>query len=189
MEYSVFTSNPRNDEVFSYQTPDMKKIYIAGPGIFRPDAVEYGAGLKAVCRRYGFEGLFPLDTEVQGLSPRDNADKIRASNIAMIEQCNYLIADLSPFRGPEPDSGTAWEVGYATALGKPVVGYSMDQRLHVQKTVDILGLEADATTDREGRRIEDFSLTHNLMFANVLRHASFEECLADIRARERGTPR
>ena len=39
----------------------MKKIYLAGPDVFRPDAPAWGLSLKALCREFGFDGLFPLD--------------------------------------------------------------------------------------------------------------------------------
>ena len=164
----------------------MKKVYLAGPGIFRPDAAEYGAMLKDLCEHYGLKGLFPLDSEVRGNNPRELAATIRAANIRMLEQSDYVIADLSPFRGPEPDSGTVWEIGYAAALGKPVLGYSSDRREQRAKTVDILGLQANATTDREGQRIEDFGLSHNLMFAHVVGHDSVEACLQALRAWQAG---
>jgi nucleoside 2-deoxyribosyltransferase len=32
--------------------------------------------------------------------------------------------NCSPFRGVSLDAGTAYEIGYACALGKPVFGYS-----------------------------------------------------------------
>ncbi|MDY0273631.1 MAG: nucleoside 2-deoxyribosyltransferase, partial [Advenella sp.] len=39
----------------------MKKIYLAGPDVFRHDAVDYGQQLKALCESFGFAGLYPLD--------------------------------------------------------------------------------------------------------------------------------
>jgi nucleoside deoxyribosyltransferase len=37
------------------------------------------------------------------------------------------MANLADFRGAgEPDSGTAFEIGFATALGKPVFAYTSD---------------------------------------------------------------
>jgi nucleoside 2-deoxyribosyltransferase len=43
-------------------------------------------------------------------------------NLAHIDGCEAVVANFDFFRGPEPD-GTCFEVGYAVALGKPVVGY------------------------------------------------------------------
>ncbi|WP_416367503.1 nucleoside 2-deoxyribosyltransferase [Variovorax paradoxus] len=37
-----------------------------------------------------------------------------------------MIANLEPFRGAEPDFGTVFEVGGATALGLPVVAYGAE---------------------------------------------------------------
>ncbi len=158
----------------------MNKLYLAGPGIFRADAKAYGENLKAECRRYGFEGLFPLDPEVDADTPREMAAIIRAANLKLLRQSDYVIADLSPFRGPEPDSGTVWEVGFACALGKPVIAYSTDLRSQREKTIELLGLPADANTDQQGMKIEDFSLSHNLMFADLVRHGDFAACLEEI---------
>ena len=156
----------------------MKKIYLAGPDVFLPDAKAHGERLKALCARYGFEGLFPLDNELSHPDPLVLAGMIRDANIAMIRRCDGVIANLSPFRGPEPDSGTVWEVGFARGLGKPVIAYSRDRRTLKARTIDQLGLAGDASTDREGLALENFGLSHNLMFAENVTADSFEEALA-----------
>ena len=47
----------------------MLRIYLAGPQVFRPDAVRYGQQLKEACLASGFVGLFPLDNALpDGLS-------------------------------------------------------------------------------------------------------------------------
>ena len=38
--------------------------------------------------------------------------------------CDLLIANLTPFRGVSTDAGTAFEVGFMRALGRPVLGYT-----------------------------------------------------------------
>ena len=43
----------------------MLKIYIAGYDVFDPNAVNIGNTLKNICAAYGFEGLFPLDNELE----------------------------------------------------------------------------------------------------------------------------
>ena len=40
------------------------KIYLAGPDVFLPDAVEIGRRKAELCARYGVIGLFPLDNAV-----------------------------------------------------------------------------------------------------------------------------
>ena len=154
----------------------MQKIYLAGPEVFLPNALEIGTSHKLLCQKYGYEGLFPLDNTISGNNPADVATAIRLANQTMIYECDIVIANLSPFRGPEPDSGTVWEVGFAQGLNKQVLAYSTDLRILKEKTQSILNL-GDASRDTTGMAIEDFGLTHNLMFSHIVVASSFEECL------------
>ena len=154
----------------------MQTIYLAGPEVFLPNALEIGDAHKRLCERYGFEGLFPLDNVITGDHPNTLAKAIREANQRMIYSCDIVLANLSPFRGPEPDSGTVWEVGFAQGLGKSVVAYSTDMRTLKEKTQSILQL-GDAPYDASGMAIEDFGLTHNLMFSNIVIASTFEACL------------
>ncbi len=40
------------------------KIYLAGPDVFLPDAIEIGHRKAAICARHGLTGLYPLDNAV-----------------------------------------------------------------------------------------------------------------------------
>ncbi|WP_041958718.1 nucleoside 2-deoxyribosyltransferase [Sulfurospirillum arsenophilum] len=153
----------------------MQKIYLAGPEVFLPNALEVGNAHKLLCTKYGYEGLFPLDNTIEGSNLKEIATAIRLANQAMIHECDIVIANLSPFRGPEPDSGTVWEVGFAQGLGKHVLAYSTDLRPLKEKTQSILNL-GDTNCDASGMAIEDFGLTHNLMFSHSVVASSFEEC-------------
>lgn len=160
----------------------MKKIYLAGPDVFRPDALAWGLSLKALCREFGFEGLFPLDNEAPaGLAGPALADWIYAANLVLIRQCDLVMANLEPFRGYEPDSGTAFEVGFAAALGRPVWGYhapmgTLRDQVPQQRRAD--GLELDA----DGQLVEDFGLSRNLMLAcaATIVEGDARACLAAI---------
>jgi len=158
----------------------MQKIYLAGPDVFQENAISHGDILKRKCSAHGFEGLFPLDNSVQGTTKEELAKSIRDANIKLIKSCDIVIANLSPFRGPEPDSGTVWEVGFAQALGKKVVGYCNDGRDLKTKTQDILRLNKTSNRDAQNLEIEDFGASHNLMYANIVRGNSFDECLEYI---------
>ncbi len=62
---------------------------------------------------------------------------IGANNVAAIEKCPIVVAILD---GPDVDSGTASEIGYAAALKKPIVGYRGDFRLssdNIGSTVNV----------------------------------------------------
>lgn len=138
------------------------KLYLAGPDVFRPDAHAWAASARALCRASGHEALVPLDGVAQ------DAAGIYAANIAMIRAADAVIANLAEFRGAEPDSGTAFEVGFAAALGKPVIGYVPTaelQRERVARAFGPLCATADGWMDHTGRRVEDFGLPLNLMLA------------------------
>jgi nucleoside 2-deoxyribosyltransferase len=142
-----------------------RSIYLAGPDVFRPDAAEHGRRLVALCAELGFAGIFPLEPSLPDLpTPQDVARHIYQANIAHIERCDAVLANLDFFRGPEPDSGTCFEVGYAVARGKPVVGYvpeegSFAQRIRARHPHAVGGGSLDAA----GWHLEEFSLPLNLM--------------------------
>lgn len=163
----------------------MKKLYLAGPDVFLPNAAEHGEALKKICLAHGYEGLFPLDNQVAPGPPLEMAAAIRRANVELIRQADGVIANLSPFRGPEPDSGTVWEVGFAQGLGKPVAAWSADRQTLKERTVAMLGLPDGADRDREGRAIEDFGLSHNLMFASLVAADHFEGCFSFLKALEK----
>ena len=99
----------------------MLKIYLAGPDVFRPDAFAQGERLKALCAELELQGLYPLDHSVPEriANPPEQALWIYQANLNLIAEADAVLANLNPFRGAEPDSGTAFELGYAAALGKP----------------------------------------------------------------------
>lgn len=142
------------------------RIYLAGPEVFLPDALEIGAQKVALCARHGFEGVFPLDAslDLTGLARQEQARRISAANEGLMRSCDLLIANLTPFRGVSMDAGTAFEVGFMRALGRPVLGYTnvtadYRQRAEAYRRAAPGLPEADAP-DIE---IEDFDGAENLM--------------------------
>lgn len=141
------------------------KVYIAGFDVFAPDADERRAHAIEACRIRGLVPLHPLDNEAQ------TARDIYEGNVALIRGADVVVANLNPFRGPcEPDAGTAFEVGFACALDKPVWAY-VDDTSSMRERMG----EADA----RGYNVEDFDLPMNLMLAEsaTLVQGSFEDCL------------
>lgn len=134
------------------------RLYLAGFDVFRPDAHAHGERLKALCSAFGHEGLFPLDNTLPpALTGAEAARWIYDANVALIRRADAVLANLNDFRGHEPDSGTAFEVGFAAALGKPVWGYLDNTRPLVE--------QVGAAVDRHGFSVEDFGLPRNLMLA------------------------
>ncbi|MEN8146226.1 MAG: nucleoside 2-deoxyribosyltransferase [Campylobacterota bacterium] len=159
----------------------MLKIYLAGPDVFEQNAIEQGKALKELCRQYGFEGMFPLDNEIvcDG-TPYEVAKTIREANVKLLEECDIVMANLNPFRGLEPDSGTVYEVGYGAALGKKVFAYAQDRRPMIERVHEAQKLSNDAALCQDGKIIEDFGLSHNLMMLDVVVAQSAETCLTFI---------
>jgi nucleoside 2-deoxyribosyltransferase len=145
----------------------LRHLYLAGPDVFRPDAADHGRRLVALCAQYGFEAVFPLDAALPGgLQPRDAARRIYQANVDHIDRCDAVLANLDFFRGPEPDSGTCFEVGYAVARGKTVVAYlpeagSFAERIRLRHPQ----AAGAGGRDAQGWELEEFGLPLNLMLA------------------------
>lgn len=168
--------------VRNIEEPTMSKVYLAGPGVLRLDAARHGRDLVALAAQMGFEGLYPLDGElgnISGLSGPELANRIRLANEGLIRAADGLIADMTPFRGVSMDPGTACEIGFAYALGKPVVGYvSAERNMRDYRSRMSLSLPDGDILERgvndaghevfiapDGMSVEDFGLNDNLMMS------------------------
>jgi nucleoside 2-deoxyribosyltransferase len=144
------------------------RIYLAGPEVFLPDALAVGARKVALCADHGCEGVFPLDAEL-GLAGRPKAEaarRISASCEGQMHSCAGLIANLTPFRGVSMDSGTAFEVGFMRALGRPVLGYTnvtADYRARSEAYRRAVPHGTLPDADHPDTAIEDFGGAENLM--------------------------
>src|SRR6202044_3419996 len=99
----------------------MTKIYLAGP-LFSLAEQSFNADLARFLEGEGFEVWLPQEHE-----PRDQtARAIFEMDVAAIDWADMVVACMD---GPDPDSGTAWECGYAYAKGKPVICYRTDFRI------------------------------------------------------------
>ncbi|HLR29563.1 MAG TPA: nucleoside 2-deoxyribosyltransferase [Paenalcaligenes sp.] len=142
----------------------MKKVYLAGPDVFASNATELAEKHKSLCRAHGFEPLHPVD------QIETTAQSIYQRNAELIHEADALIANANPFRGAEPDSGTVFEIGYAVALGKPVIIY-LQEPLTTVKTVEkfygpvYYDQVREQWVDQSGYMIEDFNLPLNLMLS------------------------
>ena len=139
------------------------KIYLAGPDVFRQDAADWAEVARRQCTAAGHRALVPLD------GVETTAPGIYAANIALLREADAVLANLNPFRGCEPDSGTCVEVGFALALGKPVVGYIGRDESTVARVGRLGGTppvrREQRWLDGDGLYVEDFGLPLNLMLA------------------------
>lgn len=145
----------------------MKKIYIAGPDVFEKNSIELGQKYVKLCKDYGYEGLYPLDNVIDFNQEKQKIAKdIYEANKKLIDKCDIVIANLNSFRGKESDSGTIWECGYASALGKKVYGYIHRTTTYLEQfKEDEKLIQNNTYCDLNGKLIEDFNHPVNLMIA------------------------
>ncbi len=145
------------------------KIYLAGPDVFLPDAVEIGRKKVAICAHHGTTGLYPLDNAIAPGSP-DASMQIFRANEAMMDEADAIIANLTPFRGPGADPGTAYELGAMAARKKFCLGYSNDPAVYANRVRRFTKVTArdGHLIDSDGLTVEDFGLNDNLMMIHAL---------------------
>jgi nucleoside 2-deoxyribosyltransferase len=147
----------------------MTKIYLAGPDVFLPDAVEIGRRKAAICAAHGLTGLYPLDNAID-VSAGEVSLNIFRGNQAMMDAADAIIANLTPFRGPGADAGTAYELGYMAARGKLCLGYSNDPTIYAERVRRFTEVSSQdgRLVDAEELTVEDFGLSDNLMMMHAL---------------------
>ena len=79
-----------------------------------------------------------------------------------------MIVNLTPFRGPSADVGSAYEMGFMRALGRPIFAYTNDARPFLDRVAAFCGgaLRVRPTGEHEdpdGMAIEPFELHDSLM--------------------------
>ncbi|MEM2907645.1 MAG: nucleoside 2-deoxyribosyltransferase [Candidatus Hadarchaeales archaeon] len=106
------------------------RVFIAGP-LFSQAEREFNLKVDEHLRRHGFETFLPqrdvgkLD-ELLRKKGRRAYREIFERDLAGVKQADVVVAILD---GADVDSGTAFEVGYAFAKGKPVIGLKTDMRV------------------------------------------------------------
>ena len=142
------------------------KVYVAGP-----------LGVSAATRPFHDEVLVPrlvqlglrvLDPWAGGAvieaalanATADDAERVDAlrrandevgrANADMIEMSDAVFAVLD---GTDVDSGTAAEIGYAAALGRPIVGWRSDLRAAGDNAGAVVNLQVQHFIERTGGRI------------------------------------
>jgi nucleoside 2-deoxyribosyltransferase len=148
------------------------KIYLAGPEVFLPAAAEIGARKKRLCEKFGFVGLYPLDNDLAAAASEKLDEKIFAANVAFLREADAAIFNLSPFRGVNADPGTAFELGFFAALGKPVFAYSNSAAPLFDRVAAGFGVQAireGEDRDAGGLLIENFGNADNLMLDGALK--------------------
>lgn len=95
------------------------RIYLAG-ALFTKAEQDFNLKLSELLS-YGWDVFLPQKACEHLTDPLHIADTCRMG----IMSCEVVVAILE---GTDVDSGTAWECGYATGIGKPVIGIRTDFR-------------------------------------------------------------
>lgn len=96
------------------------KLYLAGPLFTLPER-EFNARLAREVEARGLEVWLPQEHEPREMTAR----AIFLEDVKGIDWADVVVANMD---GPDPDSGTCWEVGYAYAKNKPIICYRTDFR-------------------------------------------------------------
>lgn len=182
------------------------RIYLAGPDVFTRTPHELAQQKRDICARYGFEGVFPLDNAREILkkehkTPFHLALKISRANEQLMQTCDVCIANMTPFRGPNADTGTAYEMGFMRALGKAVFAYAnvytaadgLSGRQHIDRVRTYYGnivQRDDGTTFEDPKQnmlVEDFGMVDNLMLDSAVFYSGGEVIVTPVAENARYT--
>lgn len=151
----------------------MKRVYLAGPDVFYPDSTERAQTLKDICAKFKLQGVFPLDAglDLDAISdPVKKGVAIYDANLDLIDSCDAVLANMTPFRSVSMDIGTGFEMGYAEGAGKPVYAYTEDFSLYASRCPE------------DGLLVESFDMVDNLMVHACARgiYPSAEEAIKEL---------
>ena len=105
----------------------MVTIYLAGP-LFSQAEREFNQKLQKMMSCLGFSVFLPQEDAADNSSERENRNHSTIFNncFSGLQKSDLVVAVLE---GVDVDSGTAWELGYAYAAGKPIIGIRTDFRI------------------------------------------------------------
>lgn len=194
-----------------------QQIYLAGPMVFYPHPEEIFNEMKKICAAQGLLGVAPIDAQLDlgALAPgRPLFEKIVTADFDLMRRADAAIFCLDSFRGGvEMDAGTAVEIGFMTALGKPMSGWTQDLRTYPEKISDFysgkitatfanaVGATSGTTRDPEGMLIHSAGLSQHGMaqmpieihggsvFANADWKVAFQQAVVNIREQFDKSPR
>jgi nucleoside 2-deoxyribosyltransferase len=106
-------------------------IYIAEP-LFTEGERAYGEKIDRVFRSANFDTYLPHRDAGLFKRGENSSEYFFKNDLERLQQCDAVFAILN---GTDVDSGTAWEIGFAYGIGKPVFGILDDTR---KPTLDLL---------------------------------------------------
>ena len=138
----------------------VERVCLIGPDAWAAGAASRIERQDAACQRAGVQ---PVRVDL-GAGRRDDersdltARILYTEALAGIRSCDVVVANLTPLRGPSCDASTAFLVGFAAALGKPVYGYLTIADDDDAEERDRIAVAYGVARDQDGHEIEDFGL-------------------------------
>lgn len=140
-------------------------VYVASPlGFAKTSKYFYDEVLLPELRAGGFDpldpwlGAAPIEAAMRISNPAERFEALVAANVEVGRQNENLLAQATAvfavLDGPDVDSGTAAEIGWAAALRLPVVGWKTDLRLASDNEAAVVNLQVQYFIERSGGRIE-----------------------------------
>ncbi len=96
------------------------RIYLAAP-LFTTGERDFNDAIGVRLREAGHEVVLPQDHEHDAFDPARTFRR----DVDHVDRSNVVVGIMD---GPDPDSGTAWEIGYAYAKRKPIILLRTDFR-------------------------------------------------------------
>ncbi len=113
----------------------MKTVYLAAP-LFSEAECDFNRKLRDELKTAGFIVFLPQEDSNNVKDMLDRQKIIFNKNLKGIENSDIIVAVID---GADIDSGTAWEIGFAFAKAKPVIGLRTDFRtLGIEGTVNLM---------------------------------------------------
>lgn len=109
-------------------------MFIAGP-LFSQAELDFNLKVDEHLRKHGFETFLPQRDagKLDEFLAKEGERAYRTlfeRDLEGLDRADVAVAILD---GPDVDSGTAFEVGYAFSKGKPVIGFKTDMRVFARE--------------------------------------------------------
>ena len=124
-------------------------VYVAGP-LFDEGERWFIEKVDALVQECGFDTFLPHRD-----NPPKTADNVRLifeNDKGGIDRCDVVVANLN---GIMTDDGTAWEMCYAFAHGKHIIGLYTDWRARFPAPDEVVNLMMQCSMDRLVRSLDE----------------------------------
>lgn len=100
------------------------KVFLAAP-LFNDADRAHNSKIAGLLRANDFETWLAQESGLIKKGSRTEKRRIFKTDLSALEGCDVILARLD---GADVDSGVAFELGYAAAKGKPIIGLKTDLR-------------------------------------------------------------